>query len=208
MSCSWHWIRVREDSNVGDQSRCLSKLPWESPWLIPNILYMAARRGPHHRHIEKPVKLEPRGWRGCSNPISLALFIKAFRTSMTIMKSIVDKGSPWRSPLRCWINLPGTLFTKILVVEDHRSLDNMLHYTGPKPKCLKTYSKNAHDNKSKALLMSNFRRILGSFRLWSTLAVCWTKIKLSWMHLPLTKALWLGDTNRVFFRKGTRAKVP
>jgi hypothetical protein len=45
--------------------------------------------------------VDTQGWRGCSNPISLALFIKAFRTSITIMKSIVDKGSPWRSPLRC-----------------------------------------------------------------------------------------------------------
>lgn len=60
--------------------------------------------------------LEPQGWRGCSSPISLALFIKAFRIAMTIIQSIWDKGSPCRTPCHssvwCWINLPGTPFIK------------------------------------------------------------------------------------------------
>src|SRR6185312_1309881 len=66
-------------------------------------------------------------------------------------------------------------------------------HIGPKPKLLRTSSRNGHETESNALLMSSLRSTLASFCRCSALAVCWTSIKLPWMHLPFTNALWLEE---------------
>jgi hypothetical protein len=131
--------------------------------------------------------------RGCSRPISLAHEKREFKTSITKMNNIGDKGSLCLNPLWWHISFPGSPFTSTLVEEEHNNLEIILHHTGPKPRCPSTSSRNGQDTESNALLISNLRSTLGIFYLWIALAVCCTIIKLSCMLLPFTKALWFGD---------------
>ena len=64
----------------------------------------------------------------------------------------------------------------------------------PNPKWAKTSRRNGQETESNAFVMSNLRRRRGSLRLCKNLAICCTRRKMSWMHLPRTNALWLVET--------------
>lgn len=101
--------------------------------------------------------------RGCSKPRSCACNTRELRTSITRIKSIGDKGSPCLRPLLWWMISPGSPLTRTLVEEENNSLEMILHHKGPKPSWLKISNRKGHETESKALPISNFRRIQDTF---------------------------------------------
>jgi hypothetical protein len=113
---------------------------------------------------------------------------------MTRINSMGDKGSPCRRPLWCRMYSPGSPLTRIRVEEVQSSRLIRLHQIRPKPKCCNMSSKNGQDIESKALEISNFSRMWGSFVWCKDLVSCCASRKLSCILLPLIKTLWLIET--------------
>ena len=116
---------------------------------------------------------------GCNSPSLLAFWTIRFKTSITKMKSIDERGS---SRLKDYSS-----------DEEPRIALIRSRHLGPKPLFCKISNRKAQETESNALEMSNFGRIRGCFYWWRNLAVCWTRMKLSWMQRPLTNALWLAE---------------
>jgi hypothetical protein len=80
---------------------------------------------------------------------------------MARIKSIGERGSPYRISHRCKIMPPGIPFTSTLVEVEYSSPLIISLHICPKPMCRITSSKKGHETESKALEMSNLRRIRG-----------------------------------------------
>jgi len=144
----------------------------------------------------------PRGLldKGSSKPNSSALRNRLLSMSMTKMKSMGDSGSPCLRPLLCLISGPGCPLTRIQVDDDPNRLRTRILQLTPNPKWTRISIRNGHETESNALEMSNLKNKLGTFCLCKDLMVCCTKIKLSRMLLPLTKAHCVFATREL--RKG------
>jgi len=79
---------------------------------------------------------------GCNKPSPYALVNRLFKTSMTKINSIGDRGSPCRRPRWCPITSPGSPLTKILVDAVVSRRETKLHQAVPKPKCCKISNRN------------------------------------------------------------------
>ena len=110
------------------------------------------------------------------------------------MKSIDERGSSCRRPHRWSNSSPGMPLRVTRVDEEPRIALIRSRHLGPKPLLCKISNRKTQETESNALEMSNFGRIRGCFYWWRNLAVCWTRMKLSWMQRPLTNALWLAET--------------
>ena len=130
---------------------------------------------------------------GCNSPSLLAFWTIRFKTSITKMKSIGERGSSCRRPHRWSNSSPGMPLRITRVDEEPRIALIRSRHLGPKPLFCKISNRKAQETESNALEMSNFGRIRGCFYWWRNLAVCWTRMKLSWMQRPLTNALWLAE---------------
>ena len=112
-----------------------------------------------------------------------------FNTSMTRIKSIRERGSPWWSPLLCWMKSLGVPLRSTWVEEDTNRAHKMSRHLEPKPNLPNTSGRNDQDTESKALVMSNLCRILGCFWECKNLTVCWTNIKFSCCRCFTTDSL-------------------
>jgi len=79
---------------------------------------------------------------GCNKPSPYALVNRLFKTSMTKINSIGDRGSPCRRSRWCPITSPGSPLTKILVDAVVSRQETKLHQAVPKPKCCKISNRN------------------------------------------------------------------
>jgi hypothetical protein len=79
------------------------------------------------------------------------------RISITNTNNIGERGSPWRSPLRCLIGIPGDPFKSTRVEEEARILEIIFRHTGPNPRYESTSIKKAQETESNALEISNFK---------------------------------------------------
>jgi hypothetical protein len=111
---------------------------------------------------------------------------------MTRIKSIGERGSPWRSPLLCWMKSPGIPSSSTWVEEDANRPHRMSRHLEPKPILSRTSRRNGQDTESKALVMSSLSSNLGCFWECKNLVVCWTNIKLSCMNRFLNKSTLIG----------------
>lgn len=89
---------------------------------------------------------------------------------------------------------PGTPFRTCVEEEASRPL-RMSCQRIPNPSFCSTSNRKLQETESKALEMSSLRSIRGCLCWCRNFAVCCTNMKLSWMNLPLIKALWLCDTS-------------
>jgi hypothetical protein len=80
---------------------------------------------------------------------------------MARIKSIGERGSPCRNPYRCKIMPPEIPFTSALVEAEYSSPLIISLHIYSKPMCRITSSKKGHETESKAMEMSNLRRIHG-----------------------------------------------
>jgi hypothetical protein len=80
---------------------------------------------------------------------------------MARIKSNGERGSPYRNPRRCKIMPPGIPFTSTLVEAEYNNPLIISLHICPKPMCRITSTKKGHETESKALEMSNLRRIQG-----------------------------------------------
>ena len=114
--------------------------------------------------------------KSCNKPLSSANLKRLLRTSITKTNSIGERGSPWRSPLRCIIIFPGTPLSITWVEEVNKILEIRLRHLIPKPRWDNTSRRKAQDTESKALEISNFKNKLESLFLCSALIDCSTNI--------------------------------
>lgn len=136
---------------------------------------MAEETLPHHQHKRK-YNVSPVGRQLAAIVIPFPAYLHmAFRASITSMDNMGDKGSPCQRPLRWEINSPGSPLITILVEEVDNRRQIRLHQVRPKPKCCNSSSKKDQDTESKALEMSNFKRMWSPFLRCKSLASCWTK---------------------------------
>lgn len=166
---SWHWIgmmqlfdRLAFEPDAWPNTSSTAMVVWisDSTGLINNATSSAYKES-----LCPAVRLD----RGCNNPWSLAATKRLLSTSITIMKSIRDSGSPRRSPRWCLIVSPGSPFSSILVVEVVRRFETKLNQEFPKPKWVKTSIRKAQDTESKAFDMSSLRQRLGTLCRYRTL---------------------------------------
>ena len=114
--------------------------------------------------------------RGCKRSNSSAFVNKLIRTSIANIKSMGERGSPWRCP--CWFLITSLASTTSSTrVEDVASrFKTRLHQTYPNPKCTRIPNKKGQETESKALDISSFRNILGTCCRWRSVIVCCTKM--------------------------------
>jgi hypothetical protein len=84
---------------------------------------------------------------------------------------------------------PGTPFGKTLVLAEESRADTQSRQREGNLICCNSSRRKAHATKLKARAMSIFRRTLGFFLACNILAESCTSLKLSWINLPLMKAL-------------------
>jgi hypothetical protein len=106
-----------------------------------------------------------------------------------------EKHWSYRSPLACLIGCPGSPFSMILEVVVLQISDIISLHLGSNPRCCITSSRYSHLILSNSFAMSSLRRSMGVFALWKWFSTALTYWKLSWMVLPLMKALWLWETS-------------
>jgi hypothetical protein len=80
---------------------------------------------------------------------------------MAMTKNMGDIGSPCRRPLPCTIFLPGTPFTRTLVLAVYSINATHLKKLSENPNFRRTSIKKAQDKESKALEISSLRRTPG-----------------------------------------------
>jgi hypothetical protein len=105
-----------------------------------------------------------------------------------------ERGSPCLRPRWCVIISLGSPFTNACVEEVDRIRHNKSHHRCPNPSCRNTSNRNDQDTESKSFEISNLSKMWAYFFLCRDFTICCTNKKLSWIFLPLTKALWFVET--------------
>lgn len=95
----------------------------------------------------------------CSRPSSSALDKRYPNTSITIINSIGERGSPWYNPRLCTITSPRKPFSMTWVVDEANSRQIISLQISPKPFC-RTSIRKGKETESNALVTSSLRNNL------------------------------------------------
>jgi hypothetical protein len=110
--------------------------------------------------------------------------------AIVTVKSIRERGYPWRKPLLCLIIAPALPLAKIRVEEVlHIISDKRSIHLGPKPNFSISSSMHSHETESNAPAMSSLRNKQGFFFAYGAFIVFLTYRKLSCILRVLMKAL-------------------
>lgn len=130
-----------------------------------------------------------------NKPTDLAFNIITCIVSITRTNSNGDSGSPCLNPLAGLIGADSIPLISILVSAVKKSAASQDLHRGPKPLYFNMSRRKHHDTVSNAFEMSSLRKIISLRWRWNCCDKPLTKIKFSWMHLPLINAVWVYGTS-------------